>query len=83
MLNKIHVNMVLYFFLPDIQLFLPSFTVSLFENGLLSFGAFYHSTHFGEAVSFDRKSPGGGINIMDTQVLFPASLLVKHLTLGQ
>lgn len=49
MLNKIHVNMALCFFLPDIQLFFFPLTVSLFENGLLSCGAFHHSTHFGEA----------------------------------
>lgn len=75
--------MVLCFFLPDIQLPPPPLLYRSLKMACYLLVLFITVPTLERQYMFDRKSPGGGISIMDTQVLFPASLLVKHLTLGQ
>lgn len=75
--------MVLCFFLPDIQLFFPPLLHHSLKMACYLLVLFITVPTLEKQYTFDGQSPGGGINIMDTQVLSPASLLVKHLTPGQ
>ena len=75
--------MALCFFLPDIQLFFSPLLFHCLKMACYLVELFITVPTLEKQNMFDRKSPGVGINIMDPQVLFPASPRVKHLTLGR